>query len=792
MNTKPIKPNGFPQQRKIDFNHYIRLILEKKWWIVLITVLFSVIWYFIYPMILDKDQQYYFSAIIRFDDPRLAQSASGLDDRFTRMETESKIRVINTTPFLTRVVDSLRLNIISRTSGLSREEIFADIDLDKANLKYGQYQLLKNDEKIDILYTNKQEEKENFRIETLQNLADSLVHFNVQGIKAAVYTDIFDKHKHIDFGCVPTRYILEGLRGNLNLNLNRQQTLLTIGYQHFDPILGTKITNAIADMFLEQALDFKRSRTTTAMAALEEQLKASKEQLEQVEERLKEFRQANPQIYLTENLAEYNRNLTANEIERDRIQNSLNRVNLLIEERNSQTVFNQRILIYQELLAFLQEQSVSGITALNQQYSSLMMQRADLVEQNFSDEHPRMIEVNRALRNLHQTIDERTAQFISLQISRLQQLNNAIQQAERGLRQSPEKELQLAKLLRERESKAQVYSSVLLRYNEIKTAHASITPDAYLLESAQIPIVYSDIMDLIRKGVKLMLGPLLGLALAIGLFIGLDFIWHRARSEEDMENILHIPVIATIPVLDSHTDVEELFESGKKMDPLLVTIDYTPSMGGDAFRNLRTKLILGKGQDEKQEIIITSLMPNEGKSLMAANLAVTFAQLKKPTLLIDADMRRGVLHNSFLCNKKPGLTDLLSKRSALNRELISQSIQKTTIPNLYLMTSGSSVPNPTELLMHEKLDKMMASLKNQFNYIIIDTPPIEFIPDAFVLNRYTHGMLIVTRYGMTNIKHLSKKLAEFPEVKDDIKGIILNASTDVLQKKYQAYSYYKY
>ena len=228
------------------------------------------------------------------------------------------------------------------------------------------------------------------------------------------------------------------------------------------------------------------------------------------------------------------------------------------------------------------------------------------------------------------------------------------------------------------------------------------------------------------------------------------------------------------------------------MDPLLVTIDYTPSMGGDAFRNLRTKLILDRGKDEKQQILITSHMPNEGKSLVASNLAITFAQLKKPTLLIDADMRRGVIHNSFLCSKKPGLADLLSRGNEINRESISKIIQKTTIPNLYLITSGSSVPNPTELLINEKIEKLLNHLKNQFNYVIIDTPPIEFIPDAFVLNKIVNNMLIITRYKTTNLNQLSKKIREYTELKDGIRGTILNGSMGLLEKKYQAYSYYKY
>ena len=96
------------------------------------------------------------------------------------------------------------------------------------------------------------------------------------------------------------------------------------------------------------------------------------------------------------------------------------------------------------------------------------------------------------------------------------------------------------------------------------------------------------------------------------------------------------------------------------------------------------------------------------------------------------------------------------------------------------------------MLINEKIEKLLNHLKNQFNYVIIDTPPIEFIPDAFVLNKIVNNMLIITRYKTTNLNQLSKKIREYTELKDGIRGTILNGSMGLLEKKYQAYSYYKY
>ena len=792
MNSNITKPNGHLKAKRIDLYHYFRLLLEKKYWIISITLFIQILWILIYPKILNREKVYDFTTVIRFDDPRTAQSASGVDDRFARMEMDSKIRVITTTEFLTEIVDSLKLNIRAQTKGLRRNDIFAYINLEPEKLHYGQYELKRSGREAQLLFTNKQEGKENFLLATYKLSRDTLLNIGTGGIKAGIYMWLFKDHESLKFICIPTRYAIEGLRANINLRLNQQQTLLNISFTNSDPILGTTITNVIANEFIRRSLEFKRSRTSSAMAALSVQLQASKEQLEAAEEELKNFRERNPNIYLTNDISEYNHTISTYEGEQETIQNNLERLEQLISEKNQSQSASELALAYQEILSFLQEKSVVGIRALSQQYSGLVVERNGLVQQGYSDENPRLSEINRLIGSMQQTIDERAGQFKEQEMKRADELSKTIQNSQYRMRQSPSKEMQLAKLQRDRDSRSQVYSSVMLRYNEIKTADASITPDAYLLEKAQVPIVIHDIREKIIKLFKFGLGLILGLSLSIALFIGLDFIWHRARSVEDMEQVLSLPVLASIPMLSSGENLQAIIENGKKMDPLLVTIDYTPSMGGDAFRNLRTKLILDRDKDEKQQILITSHMPNEGKSLVASNLAITFAQLKKPTLLIDADMRRGVIHNSFLCSKKPGLADLLSRGNEINRESISKIIQKTTIPNLYLITSGSSVPNPTELLINEKIEKLLNHLKNQFNYVIIDTPPIEFIPDAFVLNKIVNNMLIITRYKTTNLNQLSKKIREYTELKDGIRGTILNGSMGLLEKKYQAYSYYKY
>jgi tyrosine-protein kinase Etk/Wzc len=783
--------NGAPKNSKLDFNHYIRLLIDKKWWILSITFLISIGWLFVAPSIVNRQSLYDFSGVIRFDDPRNRSRVGTIDEGFLELEAESKSQVIVTTPFLNRIIDSLNLNIKSTTIGLSREVIFNKLVLED-ELSFGQYNLIKNGKKIDIKYSNSSEKKENFQIGTL-NLNGESAFFNIQGIQGEINLNVFNKYDEVEFVCIPSRYILEEMKSSLNFRLNRAFTLLNITYQNSDPKLGAKILNAVLDLFLVQSLEFKKTKTLSAMLALEEQVTTSKIELEEAENSLRYFREQNPHIFLTENTAQFNQSLISTTNEKDVLENNLNRVTQLLEEKNTSNEMSGKILIYQEILGFLESQNIAGIAAIVQQYNNLINQRNELVINNFGDSNPRMIEVKELISDANVKIDERLMHYTNEIKSRLDQISNRIEKSEQILRQTPSKELQLAKLQRLHAAKSTVYSNVLVRYNEIKTAHASITPDAYLLERAQEPIIFSGgVTMLIIKSIIYGLGIVIGLVISILVFLGIDFISHKARSVADISTNLQLPVISILPAIKQKVTEEDLLLSGKRMDPTLITIDYTPSVAADSFRNLRTKLIYNIPPNSKFKLVTTSFMPNEGKSFVSGNLAVTFAQLKKPTLLIDCDIRRGVLHNSFLCSKKPGISDFLARSNESNEKSITPLIQQTTVPNLFVLSCGTDVPNPTELLINSKLEDLIKYLEKHFQYIIIDTPPLGYIPDALILNNIVKNLIIVTRYGKTDLAKLNKKLSEYPEIKSSIKGIILNDSPESTNKNYNSYSYYRY
>jgi tyrosine-protein kinase Etk/Wzc len=350
--------------------------------------------------------------------------------------------------------------------------------------------------------------------------------------------------------------------------------------------------------------------------------------------------------------------------------------------------------------------------------------------------------------------------------------------------------MQFAELTRKRNVADEVYSSLLIRLNQAKVADAVEVGDIIVIDYAVTPVLQSTLVFIIQF---FFIAIFLGLAVSFGLIFFIDFFDKTVRTPEELKKIVPFRVVAKIPVIGSEKEVtSETFDGTKRVDNKLVTADYSPTAMGEEYRSLRTQILFSTNQRPIRSIFITSLSPNDGKSLNAANLAITFAQQKIPTLLVDADLRRGVLHNSFACKKKPGLSDFLYSHADINDENIQKVIQQTHIPNLYLMTSGIPVPNPSEILGSQRGKDIIKFLSDRFGFLIVDTPPINVTTDCVVISKYVDIGLFVVRAGKTNIEDVKTKIGEYEDFHERIFGIVLNcAETDTYKESYK-YSYYNY
>ncbi len=270
-----------------------------------------------------------------------------------------------------------------------------------------------------------------------------------------------------------------------------------------------------------------------------------------------------------------------------------------------------------------------------------------------------------------------------------------------------------------------------------------------------------------------LLGALVGLMLAIGVVILMDFLDDTLRSPDQITSKLGLPVLAVI----SHFTTEP----GKP-----ITESHPRSPVSEAFRTLRTNVQYTSVDRPLKSILITSADSSEGKTTVAVNLSVVLAQGGNRVTLIDADMRHPSIHKRLDNPNRAGLSSLF----VLGDETLNGSVQKTRVENLALITAGDMPPNPSELLGSQKMGQILSQVKSFSDIVIIDTPPIMAVTDAAVLGAKVDGVLLVVEPGKTRLASARHTVEQMQRVGANLLGVVLN-NLDMGSARY-GYRYYYY
>lgn len=306
---------------------------------------------------------------------------------------------------------------------------------------------------------------------------------------------------------------------------------------------------------------------------------------------------------------------------------------------------------------------------------------------------------------------------------------------------------------------------------------------------------------------KLLIGILASIAMGVVFTIILDRFDNTINDENDIHSLFRLSVFGTIPALDSDSYRER---SGRHRDRKSEKIEVNEeskypaltqkllknysekSPTAEAYRSLKIAVQFLATDQSKKVFVLSSPSVSEGKSLTTANLAISFAQGGNKTLIIDCDLRKTVQHKYFELERKPGLTNHLYGEVELE-----EVIRDTGIKNLFIITSGSSPSNPAELLASQKMKKLLLKLRSQFDYIIIDTPPVLVCSDSRILAEYVDGMIMLVKVESTNVKALDHALNLTKQLNINVLGVILNQvefrfgrAYYYTYRYYRPYSYY--
>ncbi len=286
---------------------------------------------------------------------------------------------------------------------------------------------------------------------------------------------------------------------------------------------------------------------------------------------------------------------------------------------------------------------------------------------------------------------------------------------------------------------------------------------------------------------------LLSTLFGAGLALILEYLDDTIRNTEEVEKYLGLPALAAIPTIDS-TQRRRLLLVGANEESdtsssseLLIHLDPRSSLA-EAYRQLRTSILLSTAGHAPKSLLITSSLPSEGKTTTAINTAISLAQTGAKVLIIDADMRRPRLHSVFNVSNAEGLSTILS--SELNGNEILDVIQKEEMTKLYLLPSGPVPPNPAELIGSEQMAKLLALLQNNFTHVVVDSPPIASFTDGVLIASMVDGVILVVNSGKSSRQIVRRSRQLLQDIGAKIFGVVLNNVNLRAQDNYYYQSYY--
>lgn len=556
-------------------------------------------------------------------------------------------------------------------------------------------------------------------------------------------------------------------------------SIININFRGTHPKILAKICNTHTEKFIETNLEIKFAASEDAIKWLQKQLLKKKESLEKAEEALLLYEEKHNTISLGEKNTVMDEKLQM--IKSTLTKTKTNRIEL-------ESVFNQIKKDYNNLTLIKLIPDFVDSTKANSFMVEIANLKSEIVmlSKKYGVKHPNIIKANYKLEELKKRIKSEVANLmISMKTERKMLLvkerdySKLYEDQKLITRDLDRKRIVYARLERDAESEKTFYDILLRRMKETDIAGELKTSNIRIIQPATVP--RNPIGE--KKSRRILKAIMVGLALGIGLAFFLDYLDNTVKSTEDVEHYLGVTLLGLI-------EKARMPKGSEDINLELIANEAPKSVLSEAIRNVRTSILFSTTDNPNKLLLVTSTKQGEGKSFIAANLAITFAQAGKNTLLVDTDFRRPRLHKIFNIDLKPGLSNHFIG------EIDYESIIKPSgVPKLSIITCGIIPPNPSELLGSHSMEAFCKTVKEKFDTVIFDTPPTMTVTDAQVLSRFVDGVIFVVKSGQT-VKELARRavMQHSNPKTGELLGVILNL-VDVSKGSYYSYYYsyyYKY
>jgi capsular exopolysaccharide synthesis family protein len=577
------------------------------------------------------------------------------------------------------------------------------------------------------------------------------------------------------------RSSVRNFQDSVDISPVRRSNLVEVSFFSHDPKLAERVANKLADEYIDQNLQVKWNETTKASEWLSGQLVELKAKLEKSDDALQAYARANSILFVEEKQNLVNARMKQVQEEYTKAQ---------AERFQKEAMYNLvQAGKIQDLPGFLSNKLIQDLA---ERLAELQRDYAELTTK-FKPDYPRAIALKKQIDTLQGSLDHQKmalAQNIVDEyrsaLANEKYLTQALEEAKKEVNDIAEKSIQYNILKREADTNKQLYESLLQRMKEAQVSAGITATNIRIVDSAEVP----------KQPVKprlllnLALGVMLGLGLGIGLAFFQEYMDNTLKTPDEVETLLRLPSLGVVPtfVLDGvgKGDKRQMISVASQAQQPLAPHIQTDSAALEAFRSLRTSILLSANPVPKT-LLITSALPEEGKTSTTVNLGATLASLGNKVVIVDCDMRRPACHRSTGVENKPGFVQCLTGHV----ELPDAILEVPGVPNLSVIPCGPIPPNPAEVLSSPLTGELLRRLRAQFEYVIVDSPPLLSVADSRILATLTDAVVLVVRAYATPHDVVRRARSLLYGAGARLLGITLNR-VDVRKGGYGYGYYYRY
>lgn len=560
---------------------------------------------------------------------------------------------------------------------------------------------------------------------------------------------------------------LEILGRNRKVVPRRMSLMINVAYSHPDPVVAAEVANLFAKEYIDYNLKLNIDASMKAVEDLRIRAEQQKERVEELDLKLAEYREQNNAVSLDsqENiagaqLARLNEIKLTNKNVYDQLETKWN----LIEtyRREGKNLWE---------LSFVAEQS--RVSGLLEQITGSRINISSL-SKRYREKHPAMIQLLQTLQEaelelegaVQNSVDKVYAGYIEAK-SNFEMASQRLAEKEKELIDLSKTRVEYSSLLRDLEVQQSFFQALNSRMTTEKAQVNLKNPNARVVDEAFPPP--EDKPSSPNIAMNLAAGFFGGIAVGFGLIFAVAFLDDRVKSAFDIEGTIGLPMLAVIPRIKK-------LDTSTKAQAVASNVDRHVT---ETFRSIHSALKLNDQSRNAKIILATSTLPGEGKSFVSSNLSLTFANHGEKTLLIDADLRLPNVARSLQLENDFGLLDHIEKGVALDEVII-----KEVYPNLDVLPSGGKSKNPTQVLNSAQLEAMFADLRDRYDRIVVDSPPLAAVSDALNLLPLVDGTLYIIKFNTVKRKTAVVNVRRLWESNTPVFGAILNNITSSLSSYY--------